>query len=230
MQNRTLKPTCSQKSALIPRNICSRRRVLTVARAAEGHADSITLIKAAAAKPGSVAPSQVLKACLELEKGKVLTENYYEHLSSHPWQLIWTADAKAVNGKGKGGGGFYFPLDAAQIFTPKTNEFENGVFLGGLVSITFRGPCITKGKQLSFDVYTMFIRLGGWTIPIPIKKEGKSLDQIDTKDLKSLPFFLYAYIDDTIVVGRGRSGGLALWRKADVAWLAKNGALTALKP
>jgi hypothetical protein len=199
------------------------------ARATDGsHADSIALIKAAAAQPGKVAPSKVLQACLELEKGKVLTEDYYETLSSHPWQLVWTADAKAVNGKGKSGGGLYFPLDAAQIFT-QGHEFENGVFLGGLFSLTFRGPCITKGKQLSFDVYTMYVRVGGWTFPISIKKEGKTLEQEDPKSVKALPFFLYAYIDESIVVGRGRSGGLALWRRPDIAWLAKNGALTALK-
>ena len=194
-----------------------------------GHAsDSIALIKAAVAKPGSIAPSKVLTACLELEKSKALTEDYYGLLSAHPWQLVWTADSKAVKTKGKGGSGLYFPLDAAQVFT-KSSEFENGVFLAGLFSLTFRGPCITNGKQLSFDVYTMFVRLGPWQFPISIKKEGKALDQIESKEVKKLPFFLYCYIDDDIVVGRGRSGGLAVWRKPTTSWLAGNGALTALK-
>jgi hypothetical protein len=42
---------------------------------------------------------------------------------------------------------------------------------------------------------------------------------------KKLPFFLYIYSDESIVVARGASGGLALWGKADVEWQAKNGVL-----
>jgi hypothetical protein len=39
------------------------------------------------------------------------------------------------------------------------------------------------------------------------------------------PFFLYIYADDDIVVSRGRSGGVALWARADVAWQAQSGVL-----
>lgn len=40
------------------------------------------------------------------------------------------------------------------------------------------------------------------------------------RDRKKLPFFLYSYIDNDIVVGRGRGGGLAIWTRADkVRWL-----------
>lgn len=35
------------------------------------------------------------------------------------------------------------------------------------------------------------------------------------RDRKKLPFFLYSYIDNDIVVGRGRGGGLAIWTRAD---------------
>jgi hypothetical protein len=35
------------------------------------------------------------------------------------------------------------------------------------------------------------------------------------RDRKKLPFFLYSYIDDDTVVGRGRGGGLAVWTRAD---------------
>lgn len=40
-----------------------------------------------------------------------------------------------------------------------------------------------------------------------------------------LPFFLYAYVDDGLIVGRGRSGGLAVWMRADSEWAARAGVL-----
>jgi len=46
---------------------------------------------------------------------------------------------------------------------------------------------------------------------------------------KSTPFFLYAYLDEDIIVGRGRSGGLALWQRADPAWCADAGVLQVYK-
>jgi hypothetical protein len=36
------------------------------------------------------------------------------------------------------------------------------------------------GKQLSFDVHTMFIGLGPWRFSIPLKK-SKPLSQVDSK-------------------------------------------------
>jgi hypothetical protein len=45
------------------------------------------------------------------------------------------------------------------------------------------------------------------------------------RDAKKLPFFLYSYIDDEIVVARGRSGGLAIWERSTKEWEAKAGVL-----
>lgn len=59
--------------------------------------------------------------------------------------------------------------------------FENGVFLGPLGHLTFKGPCATKDKQLSFDVHTMYIGLGPWRFSLPLKKDGKPLSQVDPK-------------------------------------------------
>ena len=38
------------------------------------------------------------------------------------------------------------------------------------------------------------------------------------REVRKLPFFLYAYVDEEIIVARGRSGGLALWIAADSKW------------
>lgn len=46
---------------------------------------------------------------------------------------------------------------------------------------------------------------------------------------KATPFFLYAYLDEDFIVGRGRSGGLALWQRADPEWCAKAGVLQVYK-
>ncbi len=40
-----------------------------------------------------------------------------------------------------------------------------------------------------------------------------------------LPFFVYAAVAPDLIVGRGRSGGLALWAPADVEWAARTGVL-----
>jgi hypothetical protein len=84
-------------------------------------------------------------------------------------------------------------------------------------------------KQLSFDVHTMFVGVGPWRLGIPLKKDGKPLSQVDPKEVQKLPFFLYAYIDDEIILGRGRSGGLALWVAADAKWQANAGVLQVYK-
>lgn len=48
-------------------------------------------------------------------------------------------------------------------------------------------------------------------------------------DRKKLPFFLYIYVDQDIVVARGRSGGLALWARTQPDWEATSGVLAVYK-
>lgn len=50
-----------------------------------------------------------------------------------------------------------------------------------------------------------------------------------SREVRKLPFFLYAYVDEDIIVARGRSGGLALWVAADAKWQADSGVLQVLK-
>ena len=49
------------------------------------------------------------------------------------------------------------------------------------------------------------------------------------RELKKLPFFIYSWVDEDIAVARGRSGGLALWVRADDEWQAKTGVLQVYK-
>ncbi len=46
---------------------------------------------------------------------------------------------------------------------------------------------------------------------------------------RALPFFIYAYVDDEIIVARGRSGGLAVWAATTQEWEAKAGVLAVYK-
>jgi len=191
----------------------------------------VSTLRKAAKAPGSVPPSTVLNAIVNLEKAKIPPSDTWPATISSKgkrWRLIYTAASKDVQAlaKGtKGGAGGYFPITACQKFDPADNSFENGVFFGPVAHLTFKGPYTMKGKQLSFDVDTMYIGLGPGRFGIPLKKKGKPLAEMEKSELRNLPFFLYAYCDEDIIVARGRSGGLALWVAADSAWQATSGVL-----
>ncbi|GAX73741.1 hypothetical protein CEUSTIGMA_g1194.t1 [Chlamydomonas eustigma] len=220
-------------------DVVGRNSKTTRLRAAAVTSDPVTLdatidkLKAAARKPGCVPASEVVKAVVDVEKSKVKLPDNWPQLISAPdkrWRLIFTADSRQVQAAGKGlqSNGIYFPLTACQKFS-SDNTFENGVFLGPLAHLTFKGPMSTNQKQLSFDVHTMYVGVGPWRLGIPLKKDGKPISELDPKAVKKLPFFLYAYIDDEIIVARGRSGGLALWVAADSKWQANAGVLQVYK-
>lgn len=46
---------------------------------------------------------------------------------------------------------------------------------------------------------------------------------------RKLPFFLYSYVDDDILVARGRSGGLALYARVDSDWQMSKGVAAVYK-
>eukprot|EP00882_Tetradesmus_deserticola_P011767 GHRQ01012452.1.p2 GENE.GHRQ01012452.1~~GHRQ01012452.1.p2 ORF type:complete len:182 (+),score=67.40 GHRQ01012452.1:333-878(+) len=176
----------------------------------------------------------VLDAMLQLEASKLSTDGWQDLLQAPGihWKLVFTADEKQVQAAKKkqpNKGGIYFPIAACQKFDAATADFENGVFLGPLASLTFNGPYAVKGKQLTFDVAKMNIGLGPWRFSIPFKKDAKPIAEMDPQDAKKLPFFLYAYVDRDIVVARGRSGGLAVWQRASKEWEAKAGVLAVYK-
>jgi hypothetical protein len=71
------------------------------------------------------------------------------------------------------------PIAALQKFDAGKMDFENGVFLGPIASLTFNGPYGMSGRQLTFDVSTMNIALGPLKFSIPLKKDGKSIADMD---------------------------------------------------
>jgi hypothetical protein len=75
-------------------------------------------------------------------------------------------------------GGVYFPLTAAQKFDAGRKDFENGVFLGQLASLTFNGPYAMAGRQLTFDVRRMNVSVGPWRFGFDLKEGGKPLDEV----------------------------------------------------
>lgn len=168
---------------------------------------------------------------LALEKQKVKPDGWLEALTAPGarWRLIYTAPSKAVVAASKGqqgGAGGYFPIPACQKFDAE--GFENGVFLGPVGSLTVKGPFKMNGRLLSFDVTNTYITLGPWRFTIPVKKE-QAIEDMEPKAAKALPFFVYALVTEDIIVARGRSGGLALWARADSDWMAKAGVLQVYK-
>jgi hypothetical protein len=55
------------------------------------------------------------------------------------------------------------------------------------------------------------------------------LSSVAAEAVKKLPFFIYAYADDDIIVARGRSGGLAVWVAGEAAWQARTGVMQVYK-
>lgn len=172
---------------------------------------------------------------IELEKAKLSPDGWEAALTDPTarWRLFYTVSGKDITAaakKQKGGSGGYFPLTGCQKFDAADNTFENGVFLGPVGSLTFKGPFLVTKRNLYFDVAEMFVGLGPWRFGIPLKKGApKSLEQLPPKELKALPFFIYALVDDDIIVARGRSGGVALWGRAEPDWAAGAGVLQVYK-
>jgi hypothetical protein len=67
-----------------------------------------------------------------------------------------------------------------QKFDAGKLDFENGVFLGPIAHLTFNGPYAMSGRQLTFDVHTMNIGVGPLKFSIPLKKDGKSIADMDS--------------------------------------------------
>lgn len=158
------------------------------------------MIKRGVAAPGSVPPPALLQAMLEVEKARLPPDAWLETIQAPGarWRLVFTADAKnvaAASKKQPNKGGVFFPLTAAQKFDAARRNFENGVFLGNLASLTFDGPYAMSGRQLTFDVHRMNLGVGPWRWTVGVKKGPGSLAEVGDAERKKLPFFLYAYAD-----------------------------------
>jgi len=129
---------------------------------------------------------------------------------------------KAVAG-GKAGG-TYIPITAVQRWRLSDKLIENGIYLGALGAFVFSGTWEAKGKRLSFDFYSVRLRLGPWSKDFAMKGKKAEEEAKSGGAKKSLgPFFLFAYADDDICIARGRGGGVALWARAAGDWQVKAG-------
>lgn len=194
-------------------NIC-RRGIVVRASSSTPEVNKSTSILRQAAKDKNVNPKEVFNALRTLEKAKLKSPEWPMMVggSSSPgkrWRLVFTTGTskvrEALKGNGEGGGN-YFPLTAAQRWDASNGEIENGIFLGLVASLTFKGPYSFTGKKLSFDFDTLKLRIG------PLKFEFKLKEKIvnykaDPKD----PFFIIFYVDEDIIAARGRGGGIAFW-------------------
>ncbi|KAL4428255.1 hypothetical protein ABPG75_002344 [Micractinium tetrahymenae] len=186
-----------------------------------------TLYKAAA--DSSVAPTAVFAALQTLEQAKLQPSAEWGPIiggaatPGNRWRLVFTSGTKqvedALKGVGKGGGS-YFPLTACQRWDATKSEIENGIFLGRLAALTFKGPYRLEGKVLAFDFDTLTLRLGGWTAALPLKAK---LDPSTFRREKSSPFFVFFYVDERVICARGRGGGFAVWARTTPQWELQSG-------
>ena len=168
------------------------------------------------------------------------------------WRLTYTAGTAAVVAAmkaggvaagGFGGGGAYVPVTAVQRWsaagggggggpTPapasstspaparQAGAIENGVFLGWLGALVFGGTFDLAGRRLPFALDSLRVRVGPkwFEFPFSTTRKGGGGDKGGGG-----PFFLRAYVDDGVVVARGKSGGMAVWARAGDAWCARAG-------
>lgn len=81
--------------------------------------------------------------------------------------------------------------------------------------------CMLKAVQARRSCTAHRCRAAHWrTAAVPLHRN---------RELVALPFFIYALVDEDIVVARGRSGGVALWGRADPQWAAGAGVLQVYK-
>lgn len=175
-----------------------------------------------ASKTRAVPPQQVYATMRWLEKKRVVHPEAYVAMAGNKspgrtWRLVFTSSAKQIRdemrGKGRGGG-TYFPLVAGQQWDPERRVMRNGVFLGHYASMVFEGPTEERGTKMRFDFDRLTLKLGPWknTFDLPNKTKGK--DQ-DAQTRKLEPFFVRCYVDDDVMVMRGKGGGIAFWSRAD---------------
>lgn len=184
--------------------------------AVEGLEGSIAVMKTAA-KTRKVPPAEVYAALRVVGKAKLDPSSFLATIGGSPeapgartWMLIFTASKEGVSVSLEegAGGGSYFPITAIQKFDATAMTIENGVYLGPLGCLTFQGRMSWKNRIMAFLFETINIKFGSLG-PFKFNIEKKE-DQGRTPNTKD-PFFIWLYADEEIIVGKGRSGGVALW-------------------
>lgn len=159
---------------------------------------------------------------LEKEQKKNRAATRIEDLVGQ-WQLTLTA-----NGNPKKTGFLnrpvYFPVLTRQTFIPDergdgeagaapTGIFDNCVYFAGC-SLRFFGPYRWEAQRnlLLFTASTCVLKIG----PIgPFKWDDidKAGSELGDRTAKVLPFFTFFYAKNGVAAARGRSGGVALYRR-----------------
>ncbi|MBD2260698.1 hypothetical protein [Pseudanabaena sp. FACHB-2040] len=168
----------------------------------------------------------VTAALLEAEKtAKQQRQTYTPNELYGTWRLCFTAPKKPHYRSGQPvGNGFYVPtLAVAQIsFLPDADQpgkitIRNQLRLGPL-QITFSGPARSPGKKnlLAFDFTRLEIKALGATLYSGAtgSKTAKAAS-FDAVPVAQLPFFSFFLAQADYLAARGRSGGLALWVRAE---------------
>lgn len=181
-----------------------------------------TLKRAALSK--SVPGREVFQAMRMLEKAKLKSDGWDTVLADNRgWRLVFTSSSKdiAKDTKGTGiGSGFFFPLAAAQRWDLTADSVQNGIYLSHVAALVFKGKMVIKNKRLAFDFDQLKLKLGPWENNFKLK-DPPTLEVLQ-KDPKA-PFFLFSYVDDDVIVARGRGGGLAFWARCTAEWELANG-------
>lgn len=174
-----------------------------------------------ASEDASVEPTKVLWAMRALEKqvgtpkGEQL-ERLVGEGGPKVWRLVFVSPGKEVkkHNKGQKAGGYYFPITACQAMAKDPSgggqggDFRNGVFVGGLARMVFNGDFFVEGKKFHFRFDGLEVRLGPMRVRLGSKASA---------------FLVFCYADEDIFVARGKSGGIALWRRASESWLLSSG-------
>lgn len=139
------------------------------------------------------------------------------------WRLIYTTGTKDLQ-KTFSNDTFinYFPLKAVQSFSYKTgpnqyNVISNGIYWDTFPIIQFQGNFLIEPrlKKVIFDFEKVKL-LNLITIPVSSYNASDFDPKIGvTERLNKKPFFKWILADKVMAVARGRSGGLALWRREE---------------
>lgn len=143
------------------------------------------MLKSAARVAGGSRPSgrDVFEAMRAVEGAKLLPkgDEWRELLAGggspgKRWRLVFTADTKAVQRamRGGAGSGSYFPITAVQRWDLETSEIENGIFLGHVAAMTFKGPFSMKpgAKILAFDFTSLTFKVGPFRPRFSLTKDS----------------------------------------------------------
>lgn len=126
-----------------------------------------------------------------------------ELIRSGKWRLILAAEQQGMLKD------FYFPFHVEAVWG---DRFVNTVLLGP-GKFVIEGPArwVPEKSILEFTFSDVTVSLG------PLKFERKGLDKegstLEGRTAKTLPFFSFFLADNEVAGARGRSGGLALWRR-----------------